>query len=91
MCRKETTSTNPPIGDEEYKGSDLLEICRKDGRTALIYYGAHYLKPQELLEVLISPGCKKGTAAEVARNLLQAFDGDLIDLPELTPIFMTTL
>ena len=80
MCDKETTSTNTDIGDEEYKDSDLLEICKKDGRTALIHYGVEYLNSQELLEVLISPGCKKGTAAEVAANLLKAFDGDLIDL-----------
>jgi len=80
MNTKETTSTNTDIGDEEYKGSDLLEICKKDGRTALIHYGAEHLNSQKLLEVLISPGCKKGTAAEVAANLLKAFDGDLIDL-----------
>ena len=80
MCNKETTSTNTEIGDEEYKVTDLSEICRKDGRTALIHYGAEHLNSQELLEVLISPGCKKGTAAEVAKNLLKAFDGDLIDL-----------
>jgi len=80
MSDKETTSTNTDIGDEEYKVTDLLEICRKDVRTALIHFGAEHLNSQELLEVLISPGCKKGTAAEVAENLLKAFDGDLIDL-----------
>ena len=69
---KETTSTKTEIGDEEYKGSDLLEICKKDGRTTLIHHGAEHLKPQELLEVLISPGCKKGTAVEVAKSLLKA-------------------
>ena len=80
MTEKETTSTNTGIGDEEYKGSDLSEICRKDVRTALIHYRAEHLKSQELLEVLISSGCKKGTAAEIASNLLKAFDGDIIDL-----------
>jgi len=80
MNDKETTSTNTPIGDEEYKVTDLLEICKKDGRTVLIHYGAEHLNSQELLEVLIYPGCKKGTAAEVAANLLKAFDGNLIDL-----------
>ncbi|MBU7028223.1 MAG: hypothetical protein HXS48_14920 [Theionarchaea archaeon] len=80
MSDKETTSTNTEIGDEKYKVTDLLEICKKDGRTTLVHYGAEHLNSQELLEVLISPGCKKGTAAEVAKNLLKAFDGNLIDL-----------
>ncbi len=80
MCDKETTSTNTDIGNEEYKGSDLLEICRKDGQTALIHYRIEHSKPQELLEILISPRYKKSAAAEVAANLLKAFDGDLIDL-----------
>jgi len=77
---EETTSTNTEIGDEEYKVTDLLEIYKKDGRTPLIHYRAEHLNSQELLEVLISPGYKKGTAAEVAKNLLKAFDGNLIDL-----------
>jgi len=42
------------------------------------------------LEVLISPGCKEGTAAEAAANLLEVF-GDLRDaltasIPQLTKV-----
>jgi len=85
MNDKETTSTNTGIGDEEYKVTDLLEICKKDGRTALIHYRAEQLNSQELLEILISPGCKKSTAAEVAANLLKAFDGNLnFDIDDLS-------
>ena len=80
MSTKETTSTNTETGNEVNKGSDPVEVCRKDGRTALYHYGAEDLKPQELLEVLISVGCKEGTAAEVAKNLWEAFDGHLLDV-----------
>jgi len=80
MGKKETTSTNTETGDEVNKGSDLVEICKKDGRTALCHHGAEDLKPQELLEVLISVGCKRGTAAEVTKNLWEAFDGHLLDV-----------
>jgi len=52
----ETTSTNSQTGDEVNKDSDLKEISRGDGRTVMNHYGAEYLKPEQLLEVLISPG-----------------------------------
>ena len=80
MCDKETTSTDSETGDEVNKVTDPVETCREDGRTSLYHYGAEDLKPQELLEVLISLGCKEGTAAEVAKNLWEAFDGHLLDI-----------
>jgi len=85
----ETTSTGTETGDEVNKDSDLIEIL-KDGRTVLDHYGPEYLKPEQLLEVLISPGYKGRTATEVAANLLQAF-GDLKDvvtasIPQLTKV-----
>jgi len=45
----------------------------------LDHYGPEYLKPEQLLEVLVSPGYSGKTAAEVAANLLQTF-GDLKDV-----------
>ncbi|KYK37913.1 MAG: hypothetical protein AYK18_18065 [Theionarchaea archaeon DG-70] len=69
MGTKETTSTSTSTGEEVNKGSDLAEILRKDGRTILDHSGPEYLKPEQLLEVLISPGYKGKTAAEGAANL----------------------
>ncbi|MBU7011350.1 MAG: DNA repair protein RadC [Theionarchaea archaeon] len=48
-------------------------------RTTLDHYGPEYLKPEQLLEVLISPGYRGKTPAEIAANLLQTF-GDLKDV-----------
>ena len=74
----ETTSTSSGTGDEVNKDSDLIEIL-EDERTVLDHYGPEYLKPEQLLEVLISPGYSGKTPAEVAANLLQTF-GDLKDV-----------
>jgi len=79
MGTKETTSTSTSTGEEVNKGSDLAEILRKDGRTILDHSGPEYLKPEQLLEVLISPGYKGKTAAEGAANLLHTF-GDIKDV-----------
>ncbi len=89
MGTKETTSTSTGTGDEVNKDSDLIEIL-KDGRAVLDHYGPEYLKPEQLLDVLISPGYSGKTAAEVAANLLKAF-GDLKDvvtasIPQLTKV-----
>jgi len=86
----ETTSTSTETGDEVNEVSDLVEICKKNGRTVLDHYGPEYLKPEQLLEVLVSPGYSGKTAAEVAANLLQTF-GDLKDavtapIPQLTKV-----
>jgi DNA repair protein RadC len=79
MVHKETTSTNTGNGDEDYKGSDLGEI-KKDRRETLVKQGADHLSDTELLEVLVSPGCKGKKAAEIAVDLLQAFNGSLKDV-----------
>ena len=89
MTRKETTSTSTDTGNGVNKDSDLVEIL-KDGRTVLDHYGPEYLKPEQLLEVLVSPGYKEKTPAEVAANLLQTF-GDLKEvvtasIPQLTKV-----
>jgi len=88
MTRKETTSTSTGTGDEVNKDSDLVEIL--DGRTILDHYGPEYLKPEQLLEVLVSPSYSGKTPAEVAANLLHTF-GDLKDvvtasIPQLTKV-----
>ena len=46
----------------------------------LAKYGADSLSIQELLAVLLFPGYKKDKAIEIATDLLEAFDEDLIDL-----------
>jgi DNA repair protein RadC len=79
MDTKETTSTNTANGDEVNKGSDLSEIPKDDIRTVLIESGTGQLTLQELLEVLFLSGCK-GTAAETASDLLNAFDQNIIDV-----------
>jgi len=75
MTDKETTSTSTGTGDEVNKGSDLVEIL-EDGQTILDHYGPEHLKPEQLLEILISPGYGGKTSVEVAADLLQTF-GDL--------------
>lgn len=51
--------------------------CPKD---RLAKNGADSLSIQELLAVLLFPGCKKDKAIEATINLLKTFDGDLINL-----------
>ena len=89
MTDKETTSTSTGAGDEVNKGSDLVEILN-DGRTTLDHYGPEYLKPEQLLEVLISPRYSGKTAGDIAADLLKEF-GDLKDvvtasIPQLTKV-----
>ena len=89
MTDKETTSTSTGTGDEVNKGSDLVEILN-DGRTTLDHYGPEYLKPEQLLEVLISPRYSGKTAGDIAADLLKEF-GDLKDvvtasIPQLTKV-----
>ena len=78
MDTKETTSTNPKNGDEEYKCTGLSKTVRPD---VPIPPGPEVknLSTTDLLAVLISSGCKT-TAYETAGNLLKTFDGNLIEL-----------
>jgi DNA repair protein RadC len=79
VMSEETTSTSGTTGDEGYKGDDLRKI-KKDKRETLAIQGADHLSDQELLEVLVSPGCKGKKAADIAVDLLQAFNGSLRDV-----------
>ncbi len=72
---EETTSTNPVIGDEEYKGNDQPRTKRHRTRNLEI----DHLSDRELLALLISPGYNK-KASEIAQTLLQAFDNNLLDI-----------
>ncbi len=76
MCEKETTSTNPPIGDEVNKGSDLSEIKKVDRREPSVK-GVENLENQELLALIIA-GDNKKEASNSAANVLDAFDSNLI-------------
>jgi DNA repair protein RadC len=76
MDSKETTSTNTGNGDEGYKGSDLPEI-KKDRREPLVVQGVDNLSDTELLEMLVSPGYNGKKAAEIAVDLLHAFNKSL--------------
>ncbi|MBU7028534.1 MAG: DNA repair protein RadC [Theionarchaea archaeon] len=49
-------------------------------RDRLAKYGAEHLSIYELLVVLISPGCSRRNAAEIATDLLETFDGNLVDV-----------
>ena len=49
-------------------------------RDRLAKYGAKHLSVYELLNVLISPGCSRRRAVEIATDLLETFDGNLVDL-----------
>jgi hypothetical protein len=82
---KETTSTNPEIGGEEYKGLDLLKISKTDTRA----FGkkVEYLTHQTLLAVLMSGDDKE--ASDSAANLLNTCAGNVIHLC-CTPITQTT-
>ncbi len=72
---KETTSTNPVIGDEEYKGNDQPKTKRQRTHNLEI----DHLSDRELLALLISPGYGK-KASQVAQKLLQAFNNNLLDI-----------
>ncbi len=72
---KETTSTNPMIGDEEYKGNDQPRTKRHKKRNLEI----DRLSDLELLALLISPQNGK-KASEIAQTLLQVFDNNLLDI-----------
>ena len=76
MVSKETTSTNSKIGDEVNKGSDLSEIEKKDRRESSVKE-IENLKNQELLAVVIA-GYDKGEASDIAANVLNTFDSNLI-------------
>ncbi len=73
---KETTSTNPVIGDEEYKGNDQPRTKKRDRTRNL---EIDHLSDRELLALLISPGNSK-RASEIAQTLLKAFDNNLLDI-----------
>jgi len=49
-------------------------------KERLANYGAEHLSFYELLVVLISPGYNRREATEIATDLLETFDGNLIDL-----------
>jgi DNA repair protein RadC len=70
---EETTSTNTAIGDEEYKGSDLSEIEKIEGRASV--KKAEDLTNEELLAVILSG--ERG-ASDAATTVLDTFDGHLI-------------
>ncbi len=72
---EETTSTNPVIGDEEYKGSAQPKTKRRRTRNLEI----DQLSDRDLLVLLISPGYGK-KASEIALALLQTFDNNLLDI-----------
>jgi hypothetical protein len=73
---KETTSTNPEIGDEEYKGLDLLKISKTNPRA----FGnkVENLTHHTLLAVLMSGNDKE--ASDSAANLLNTCAGNVIHL-----------
>jgi DNA repair protein RadC len=75
MVNKETTSTNTGNGDEGYKGLDSEN--KKNRREPLVVQGVDNLSDAELLELLVSPGSNGKKAAEIAADLLQAFDKSL--------------
>jgi DNA repair protein RadC len=75
---KETTSTNTGNGDEGYKGLDSK--TKKNRREPLAVQAADHLSDAELLEVLVSPGCKGKKAADIAADLLQTFNKSLKDI-----------
>ncbi|MBU7030015.1 MAG: hypothetical protein HXS48_23995 [Theionarchaea archaeon] len=49
-------------------------------RDRLVKYGAEHLSVYELLVVLISPGCTRRKADEIATDLLETFDENLVDV-----------
>lgn len=49
-------------------------------KERLAKYGADSLSIQELLALLLFPGCRKDKAIKIVVNLLKTFDGNLIDL-----------
>jgi DNA repair protein RadC len=53
-------------------------------REKLLHYGAHTLSNSELLAILINNGTPTTNALDVARQLLQAADNDLLKLSTLT-------
>ncbi len=75
QTKEETTSTNPVIGDEEYKGSTQPRTKRHRTRNLEI----DHLSDLELLALLISPGNNK-KASEIALALLHTFDNNLLDI-----------
>ena len=76
MVDKETTSTNSKIGDEVNKGSDLSEIEKIHRREPSVKE-VENLTNQELLAVVIA-GSDKEEAFNIAANVLNAFDSNLI-------------
>ncbi|MBU7025313.1 MAG: DNA repair protein RadC [Theionarchaea archaeon] len=52
----------------------------KGPKERLAKYGAERLSIYELLIVLISPGCNRRKAAEIAADLLETFDRNLVDV-----------
>jgi DNA repair protein RadC len=77
---EKTTSTSGTTGGDKYKDTDLKEVCRKDAHTLLAKCGPEELTPQELLEVLISPTCKKEKASDIVKDLWETFHNNLIDI-----------
>jgi hypothetical protein len=81
---KETTSTNPEIGGEEYKGLDLLKISKTDTRA----FGnkVKSVTHHTLLAVRMSGDHKE--TSDSAASLLNTCAGNVIYL--CTPITQTT-
>jgi DNA repair protein RadC len=79
MSNKETTSTNTKNGDEEYKCTGS-KTNNPDPQKAQVSREPKNLTTKELLTILISTGCGKSKAEEIALNLLQTFDWNLTDL-----------
>jgi len=76
QMQEETTSTNAKIGDEVNKGSDLSEIKKIHKREPPIRE-VENLTDQELLAVIVT-GHHKGKAFNVAANVLNTFESNLI-------------
>jgi DNA repair protein RadC len=77
---EKTTSTSGTTGGDKYKDTDLKEVCRKDAHTLLAECGPEELTPQELLEILLSPTCKKQKASDIVKDLWETFHQNLIDI-----------
>jgi len=60
--------------------SSSKDLEPESPRNRLAKYGADSLSIQELLAVLLFPGCSRNKAIKIAVDLLKTFDGNLINL-----------